>query len=161
MHTFNLTPKDVELIDEAKKKITSLYEEDKHHVGAAIRMKTGEMISAVHIEAYIGRVTVCAESIAIGSALSNGYKDFDTIVAVRHPYSDEEDRRLRVVSPCGILFTGVNEELRGERDAMEMRNLVTDYTGTFFDHYILQKPVHVESLSYDGVDLIKKTSRKG
>ncbi|MDR6681724.1 cytidine deaminase [Bacillus safensis] len=50
MHTFDLTPKDVELIDEAKKKIMSLYEEDKHHVGAAIRMKTGEMISAVHIE---------------------------------------------------------------------------------------------------------------
>lgn len=102
MNTFDLTPKDVELIDEAKKKITSLYEDDKHHVGAAIRMKTGEMISAVHIEAYIGRVTVCAEAIAIGSALSNSYKDFDTIVAVRHPYSDEEDRRLRVVSPCGI-----------------------------------------------------------
>lgn len=80
----------------------SLYEDDKHHVGAAIRMKTGEIISAVHIEAYIGRVTVCAEAIAIGSALSNGYKDFDTIVAVRHPYSDEEDRSIRVVSPCGI-----------------------------------------------------------
>ncbi|CUB20675.1 isoform II [Bacillus safensis] len=61
---------------------------------------------------------------------------------------------------CDIVFTGVNEELRGKRDAMEMRNLITDYTRTFFDHYILQKPVHVESLSYDGVDLIKKTSRK-
>ncbi len=40
--------------------------------------------------------------IAIGSALSNGHKDFETIVAVRHPYSDEEDRRIKVVSPCGI-----------------------------------------------------------
>ncbi|MCY7680288.1 hypothetical protein MH122_15940 [Bacillus pumilus] len=29
-------------------------------------------------------------------------KDFDTIVAVRHPYSDEDDRRNMVVSPCGI-----------------------------------------------------------
>lgn len=61
---------------------------------------------------------------------------------------------------CDILFTGVNEELRGKRNAMEMQNLITDYTRTFFDHYILQKPVHVESLSYDGVELIKKTSRK-
>ncbi len=41
-----------------------------------------------------------------------------------------------------------------------MRNLVTDYTKTFFDHYILQKAVRVESLSYEGVDLIKKTSNK-
>ncbi|MBR0591759.1 cytidine deaminase [Bacillus pumilus] len=102
METFDLYQEDLELIDEAKKKIISLYEDDKHHVGAAIRMKTGEIMSAVHIEAYIGRVTVCAEAIAIGSALSNGHKDFDTIVAVRHPYSDEEDRKIRVVSPFGI-----------------------------------------------------------
>lgn len=60
----------------------------------------------------------------------------------------------------GIVFTGVNKELRGERDAMEMRNLVTDYTRTFFDHYILQKAANVESLTYDGVNLIRKTSRK-
>ncbi|MGE7114776.1 cytidine deaminase [Lysinibacillus sp. NPDC047702] len=57
-----------------------------------MRTKAGDIISAVHIEAYIGRVTVCAEAIAIGSAISNGEKDFDTIVAVRHPYSDEIDR---------------------------------------------------------------------
>ncbi|MEL4009832.1 choline esterase [Bacillus velezensis] len=61
---------------------------------------------------------------------------------------------------CDIVFTSVNEELRGERDAMEMRNLVTDYTKNFFDHYILQKAASVESLAYDGVDLIKKTSNK-
>nr|WP_197407289.1 choline esterase [Bacillus paralicheniformis] len=56
---------------------------------------------------------------------------------------------------CDIVFTSVNEELRGERDAMEMRNLVTNYTKNFFDHYILQKAASVESLAYDGVDLIK------
>ncbi|MEH7806071.1 MULTISPECIES: choline esterase [Bacillus] len=61
---------------------------------------------------------------------------------------------------CDIVFTGVDEELRGTRDALEMRNLVTDYTKTFFDHYILQKAVRVENLSYEGVDLIKKTSNK-
>ncbi|MFG3444277.1 choline esterase [Bacillus velezensis] len=61
---------------------------------------------------------------------------------------------------CDIVFTSVNEELRGERDATEMRNLVTDYTKNFFDHYILQKAASVESLAYDGVDLIKKTSNK-
>ncbi|QLI78109.1 alpha/beta hydrolase [Bacillus pumilus] len=61
---------------------------------------------------------------------------------------------------CDIVFTGVDEELRGTRDALEMRHLVTDYTKTFFDHYILQKTAHVESLSYEGVDLIKKTSNK-
>ncbi|MCY7434538.1 choline esterase [Bacillus pumilus] len=61
---------------------------------------------------------------------------------------------------CDIVFTGVDEELRGTRGVLEMRNLVTDYTKTFFDHYILQKAVHVENLSYEGVDLFKKTSNK-
>lgn len=41
-----------------------------------------------------------------------------------------------------------------------MRNLVTDYTKNFFDHYILQKDANLENLAYDGVDLIKKTSNK-
>lgn len=64
--------------------------------------------------------------------------------------------RVAHLDYCDIVFTSVNEELRGERDAMEMRNLVTDYTKNFFDHYILQKAASVESLAYDGVDLIKK-----
>lgn len=102
MKTFPLTSIDYELIEEAKTKITKLYEDDRHHVGAAIRTKSGNVVSAVHIEAYVGRVTVCAEAIAIGKAISDGEKSFDTIVAVRHPYSDEDERELKVVSPCGM-----------------------------------------------------------
>jgi cytidine deaminase len=102
MNVFPLTQDDYALINEAKNKIIDLYEEDKHHVGAALRTKSGNIVSAVHIEAYIGRVTVCAEAIAIGSAISNGEKEFHTIVAVRHPYSDESNRELTVVSPCGM-----------------------------------------------------------
>ncbi|CAH0229537.1 Blasticidin-S deaminase [Peribacillus sp. Bi96] len=93
---------DHDLIAAASAKITELYEENKHHVGAALRTKSGKIVDAVHIEAYIGRVTVCAEAIAIGKAISEGEKEFDTIVAVKHPYSDEENRALKVVSPCGM-----------------------------------------------------------
>ncbi|MDM5298300.1 choline esterase [Bacillus pumilus] len=68
--------------------------------------------------------------------------------------------RVAHLDYCDIVFTSVNEELRGERNAMEMRHLVTDYTKNFFDHYLLQMDASVESLAYDGVDLIKKTSNK-
>ncbi|WP_413004710.1 hypothetical protein [Peribacillus frigoritolerans] len=37
----------------------------------------------------------------IGKAISDGEKGFDTIVAVKHPFSDDEERALKVVSPCG------------------------------------------------------------
>ncbi|WP_405113974.1 choline esterase [Paenibacillus sp. FSL K6-1217] len=68
--------------------------------------------------------------------------------------------RVAHLDYCDIVFTGVNEELRGERDAGEMRNLITDYSKNFFGHYILQNASNVESLAYDGVDLIKKTVPK-
>lgn len=64
MKTYPLTENDFKLIDEAKSKITHLYEDDRHHVGAALKTKSGNIVSSVHIEAYIGRVTVCAEAIA-------------------------------------------------------------------------------------------------
>ncbi|MFD9626569.1 cytidine deaminase [Peribacillus muralis] len=102
MKTYPLTENDFSLIDEAKRVITTFYEDDRHHVGAALRTRSGNVVSAVHIEAYIGRVSVCAEAIAIGKAISNGERYFDTIVAVRHPYSNEKNRELRVVSPCGM-----------------------------------------------------------
>lgn len=79
-----------------------LYEDDKHHVAAALRTNSDDIVSAVHIEAYIGRMTVCAEAVAVGSAVSSSHKVFHSIVAVRHPYSDEVDRTIRVVSPCGM-----------------------------------------------------------
>ncbi|MBK5443597.1 cytidine deaminase [Peribacillus sp. TH16] len=102
MKTYPLNESDYHLIAAASAKITELYEENKHHVGAALKTKTGKIVAAVHIEAYIGRVTVCAEAIAIGKAISDGEKEFDTIVAVKHPYADEVDRALKVVSPCGM-----------------------------------------------------------
>jgi pimeloyl-ACP methyl ester carboxylesterase len=68
--------------------------------------------------------------------------------------------RVAHLDYCDIVFTSANEVLRGERDAMEMRNVVTDYTRTFFDHYIRQKSASVDSLAYDGVDLVKKTRNK-
>ena len=102
MKIYPLQESDHMLIEAARERIQELYEEDKHHVGAALKTKSGKIVAAVHMEAYVGRITVCAEAIAIGKAISEGEKEFDTIVAVKHPYSDEVNRTLKVVSPCGM-----------------------------------------------------------
>lgn len=39
MKTYPLTENDFNLIDEAKRKITQLYEDDRHHIGAALKTK--------------------------------------------------------------------------------------------------------------------------
>lgn len=97
-----ITNEDIQLINNAKKTIKELYKEGKHHVGAAIRTRSGKIYSAVHLEAYIGRVSVCAEAVVLGKAISEGECDFDTIVAVRHPDLSEEAQEIEVVSPCGM-----------------------------------------------------------
>lgn len=97
-----ITKEDLLLIEAAKEKIKALYKDGKHHVGAAVRTKSGNVYAAVHLEAYIGRVSVCAEAIALGKAISEGDNEFETIVAVRHPDPNQKEQDIEVVSPCGI-----------------------------------------------------------
>ena len=53
-----------------------------HHIGAALQTKSGQVFSAVHIEATVGRIAVCAEAVAIGMAATAGDTEIEMIVAV-------------------------------------------------------------------------------
>lgn len=97
-----LTKKDKELIQAAKDLIKRLYKQRKHHIAAAIRTSKGRIYSAVHLEAHVGRVAVCAEAAALCKAVSEGETKFETIVAIRHPRHDEKNQDLQIVSPCGM-----------------------------------------------------------
>ncbi len=102
MHGRKLTPDDLTLIDAARKIITERYRENRHHIGAAVRTRSGHIHTAVHLDTYVGRASVCAEAIAVGKALSEGDSDIDCIVSVRHPRPREANQEIQVVSPCGI-----------------------------------------------------------
>ena len=39
---------------------------------------------------------------AIGKSISEGYHEFDTIVAVAHPHPHEDIEKCWVVAPCGM-----------------------------------------------------------
>lgn len=65
-------------------------------------MESGKIYSAVHIEANVGRISVCGEAAVIGKAISEGEKNFSTIVAVAHPHKDEDKEECWVVAPCGM-----------------------------------------------------------
>ena len=96
-----LTDKDQELIDAATQAIKQRYRNDWQEVGAAMRTRDGRLITGVNLDAYVGRGAVCAEAIAIGTALTDkGDNGIDTIVAVRHPKPGEKGD-IAVVSPCG------------------------------------------------------------
>ena len=72
MNTLPLTAENEQLVEKAKEVIAKYYQLNKHHVGAALRTKSGKVFTAVHLEANVGRVAVCAEAIALGKAISEG-----------------------------------------------------------------------------------------
>ena len=97
-----LSGRDRELIAAATQAITQRYRNDWQEVGAALRTRDGRIYTGVNLDAYLGRMAVCAEAVALGRAVTEtGETGIETIVAVRHPEPLERDRSIRVVSPCG------------------------------------------------------------
>jgi cytidine deaminase len=97
-----LSKSDRELIDAARAAIVKRYRDDWQEVGAALRTRSGKIFTGVNLDAYLGRMAVCAEAVALGRAVVDlGEAGIDTIVAVRHPSPGEKSQDIAVVSPCG------------------------------------------------------------
>jgi len=92
-----LTKQDSELIQKAKETADKLHVDDVHEVAAAIRTKGGKIFSGIHIDASVGFADVCGEVAALCTAISNGYREFDSIVAV---WGDGKGN-YKLLSPCG------------------------------------------------------------
>jgi cytidine deaminase len=106
-----LTAVDVRLIDAAHQVIADNFDPGRHHLGAAVRMGDGRVFTGIHVEAHVGRITLCAEAVAIGTALSAGSRDIQAIVAVAHPRAGESDRDAPVRSPLVVAPCGMCREL--------------------------------------------------
>jgi len=85
---------DRKLIEAARSIIALRSKPEAHEVGAALRTRSGKLFAAVNVKANVGRVSICAEAVAIGMAAAAGDTDIETIVAV--------DQKGRVISPCGM-----------------------------------------------------------
>ncbi len=89
-----LHEKDYDFIRKAREVIIHNYDE-KHQnrtVGAAVLCGSGKIYIGVNVYSLHG---VCAEQIAIGSAIAHGERVFVSIVAVRGKNGQE------ILSPCG------------------------------------------------------------
>lgn len=88
-----LNKEDFELIEIAKNVIKKNFDGVKfnHTVGSALRCKDGSIFVGVNVYSVHG---ACAEQIAIGTAITEGKREFDTIVAI----NGENDE---VMLPCG------------------------------------------------------------
>src|SRR2546422_10916741 len=97
-----LTDRDQELMAAAREAIERRYRNDWQEVGAALRTRDGRIYTGVNLDAYLGRMAVCAEAVALGRAVTEaGENGIDTIVAGRHPGPGEADHAIRGGSPGG------------------------------------------------------------
>lgn len=94
MEKFKLTHKDKELISLALEVLKKNFDDGiyNHTVGCAILCKNGNIYKGVNCDGIHGS---CAEYITIGTAISAGEREFDTIVAVH------DKQPNYVISPCG------------------------------------------------------------
>ncbi len=84
---------DYELIELAKNIIKDNYDGKtfNHTVGSALRCKSGKIYLGVNVYSVHG---ICAEQVALGAAITNGEREFETIVAIN-------GENNKVISPCG------------------------------------------------------------
>ncbi len=94
MTFYEINESDRELIKIALETLKKNFDDGVYHhtVGAAVRCKNGKIYSGVNCDGIHGS---CAEYITLGIAISQGEREFDTIVAVH------EKAQNCLFSPCG------------------------------------------------------------
>lgn len=94
MTFYEITAEDHELIHIALETLAKNFDDGvyNHTVGAAIRCRSGKVYTGVNCDGIHGS---CAEYITMGIAISDGARDFDTIVAVHEKHLN------CVIPPCG------------------------------------------------------------
>ena len=97
----SLAAPDAALVEAARAVLTKHYRPHWHTVGAALRSRDGRIWTGVHLGATVGRLSICAEAIALGRAILEGDGSVECAVAVRHPKPGESVREIAIVPPCG------------------------------------------------------------
>ena len=65
-----LTEADRALVEAASDAIRKRYRYDWQEVGAALRTRSGKVFTGVSLDAYLGRMAICAEAVALGQAIT-------------------------------------------------------------------------------------------
>ena len=90
----NLEAKDMELLEAARQVISANYDHasQRHTVGAALLCGSGKIYTGVNLYSVHN---VCAEQVALGSAIAAGERDFVTVAVVCG------ERGETMLPPCG------------------------------------------------------------
>lgn len=96
-----LATADHALVEAARAVLLHHYRPFWHTVAAALRGRDGRIWTGIHLGATVGRLSICAEAIALGRAIMDGDGTIECAVALRHPKPEESVRDIAIVPPCG------------------------------------------------------------
>lgn len=116
---------------------------------------------------FVGSVNLDGNMVgALDSDLKKPFMQLGTVLAYNTNAflleSNSEDTYFAIIDQVthgdfsDSMFTTTDLGSRGARDAMEQRDILTSYTKAFFDNYLLNKTLGLESLAFEGVEMIKK-----
>lgn len=99
-----------ELLNTAEKALANAYNpyNSQTRVGAAVKIKTGEIIQGSSIANASSTVNLCAERIAIANANTQGMRDITTLALIG---TDSDGVVENPVMPCGVCRQFMEEYL--------------------------------------------------
>lgn len=121
MNTAPLSSEDEALIEQVMRSNERTFDPEffggAHIVAAGVRTEDDAVFEGVSLPASVGRASMCAEPVALGSAIADGYRpeEIDTCVAVAYPMPAHDREEPEVLAPCGScreLLADYNEEMR-------------------------------------------------
>ncbi len=97
----DLNSSEKELLDSAEQALLNAHNPYSNNtkIGAAIKLKTGEIVKGSSIATASSSVNLCAERVAIGTANSLGLKNITTLALIG---TDNDGVIENPVMPCGI-----------------------------------------------------------
>jgi cytidine deaminase len=107
---------DPDLVALARKLAEARYVEGKHQLFSALKVRGGQVYMGVNVEGGQGRVSLCAEAVAIGAAVTAGEANIESIVTV----TESGD----VVAPCGMCRELISDHSPRARVLLEVRGVV-------------------------------------
>lgn len=96
MNWLPLSASDHELIAVASALIDSRFTPKRHLVAAAVRTSAGHVFTGIHLKSTV--IDICAECVALGTALTVADEAIETVVAL---IKTNEYQRPTLISPCG------------------------------------------------------------
>jgi homotetrameric cytidine deaminase len=124
MQFVNLTKQDLELVDRAKDLIRKR-KSKRSTVSAALRTVNNKIFHGVNIEIECSApCSICAEYAAIGTMISEGEEEIETIVAI-------SCKNFSIIPPCGKCRQFISEfgdpyvivEIEGKMKKAKLREL--------------------------------------